>query len=106
MEGGPSRPYGPQVTVTGPSATANAHHVSTHPDVAAIVILILTVVFVVVIGLLWFHEEERRSDHLPVTTGARDLRQMLALGESVWWGEFEREFAAYVASHRGRDPDR
>jgi heme/copper-type cytochrome/quinol oxidase subunit 2 len=88
--------------MTMPAHSAATQTMASHFDVAAVVLLIVTVVAMLVIGFLWFRAEARTGGHLHPSDGSRELRQLLALGGSVRWREFERQFAAYVASQRGR----
>lgn len=82
-----------------------AHPLAPHPDIAALVLLVLVLVAMLVIGFLWFREDEPQESAIHLGGRSRELRQLAALGQSEWWQDFERQFAAYVASRESRKPD-
>jgi hypothetical protein len=58
---------------------------------------------IVVVGVLWTRSGEQDRRRVRPEGGSRELRQVLVLGEQVWWPEFERQFASYVeARHTGK----
>jgi hypothetical protein len=67
-------------------ATAHAQRTAPHPDAAALVLLISIVLAMVVVCFLWLRAEEPPP-----------------AAEPAWWPEFERQFAAYVASDRSAE---